>query len=201
MYAYIKGELVHATTIEAIVDVGGVGYRINIPLSIIGQLPPIGHEVLLYTSFIVREQSQALFGFISTSERDVFELLLGVSGIGPKLALSIIGHLPVHDLQLAISSGDVKSISKVPGIGKKTAEKLIIEMRDKLKLALPPDPSELAVHFSGDVRSQTAYDAISALLNLGYSQSAAHQAIKKTLHSAPDLEDLGSLIAEALKHV
>jgi Holliday junction DNA helicase RuvA len=134
-------------------------------------------------------------------ERDLFDSLLGVTGIGPKLALSLIGHLPVHDLHLAISIGDIPTITKVPGIGKKTAERLIIEMRDKLPDLMPTDLSDLAVQMPSDPNARKISDAMSALINLGYNQITAQKAIKKTLSEKNDTIQLAELITYALKNV
>lgn len=201
MIAFIKGTLIQATPASIVVETGGIGYKIFIPASVYPKLPQIENPVLLHTSHVIREISQTLYGFLSYQERDVFEALMGVSGIGPKLALSLIGHLSTHDLQHAIANHDIASLSKVPGIGKKTAERLIIEMRDKLSQLLPPDPSSLAVHVNADPRAQKISDAMSALINLGYNQMTAQKAIKKTLKDLPESIDLAELITSALKHI
>ena len=201
MYAYIKGQLQHADASHAVLECHGVGYKIFIPGNLFSKFPHLGETLILYTSFVVREQAQALYGFLTMGERDLFEVLLNVSGIGPKTALSIIGHLTLSDLQGAILSGDIYTISKVPGIGKKTAERLIIEMRDKAPGLLAPDPSALAVHSICDPNSRQIRDAISALTNLGYNSAVAQKAIKKTLSDLPEGIDLATLITTALKHV
>lgn len=200
MFAYIKGELVQATPLHAVIDVHGVGYRISIPANVFSKLPQLGHPVILHVSHVVRELSQTLYGFFSLQERDLFELLLGVTGIGPKLALSLIGHLYLHDLRTAISKADIATISKVPGIGKKTAERLVIELRDKISSAFPHDPSELSIPLS-DPQAQKISDAMSALINLGYNQAAAQKAIKKTLKDFSEDLDLAALITHSLKNV
>src|SRR5437868_894036 len=128
MYAFIKGLLVQSSPMSVIVETNGIGYRVFIPANVFGKLPQINHQVILHLSYVVRELSQTLYGFHSESERDLFEELMGVTGIGPKMALNVIGHLSLQDLQRAVSSHDIVSLSKVPGIGKKTAERLIIEM-------------------------------------------------------------------------
>lgn len=201
MYAYIKGQLQHADAQYAVLEAGGIGYKIFIPGNLFSKLPHMGETIILHTSFVVREQSQALYGFLTVNERDLFEILLNVSGIGPKTALSIIGHLSMSDLQSAILSGDIPTISRVPGIGKKTAERLIVEMRDKAPSLLTPDPSNLAIHSLCDPHSQQTKDALSALINLGYNQTIAQKAIKKTLSDFPEGIDLATLITTALKHV
>jgi holliday junction DNA helicase RuvA len=199
--AYIKGLLTQSSPLFVVVEAAGIGYKIFIPASLFARLPPIKEEVSLHTSFIVRELSQTLYGFLSVSERDLFEALMNVTGIGPKLALSIIGHLPGHALHQAIVNHDISTISKVPGIGKKTAERLIIEMRDKISTIIASDPSEFAVHMPSDPRAQQISDAMSALIHLGYNQNAAQKAIKKTLQEVPESIELSKLITAALKNL
>lgn len=201
MFAFIRGELVTASPISVVIETAGVGYLVYIPANVFGKLPQAGSQVLLHTSHIVREQSQALYGFLVQRERDLFETLLGVSGIGPKLALSIIGHLSSSDLQRAIGNRDITAICKVPGIGKKTAERLIIELRDKIAAMLPPDPSEHALQLPHDPKAQTLKDAMSALINLGYNQITAQKALKKSLQDLPENIDLAALITHSLKHI
>lgn len=201
MYAYIKGQLVSATPAHCVIEAYGVGYKIFIPPSALGKLPQVGSEVLLHCSHVVREISQALYGFLSSQERDVFEVLMSVSGIGPKLGLSIIGHLSIEELHHSIASNEINTLCRIPGIGKKTSERLIIELRDKLGAMVPPDPSGFAVNMHTDPRSQKVMDAMSALINLGYNQNIAQKAIKKSLGDLPESIDLASLITYALKNV
>lgn len=200
MFAYIKGTLAHASPVSVVIEAGGVGYKIFIPVSAFNRLPHLGTELSLHTSFVVREQAQTLYGFITTEERDFYEALLGVTGIGPKIALALIGHMPIGDLQQAIVNEDAATICRVPGIGKKGAERLIIEMRDKVSLHAIT-PNDFAVHSVGDLRTQTVSDAMSALINLGYNHMTAQKAIKKTLKDIPEGIDVSALISIALKHV
>ena len=139
----------HANPAHVVLDVGGVGYKLFIPTSLFSRLPQTGSTVLLHTSFIVRELWHALYGFLTSQERDVFEALMGVTGIGPKLALSLIGHLSIQQLHQAIVQEDISMICKVPGIGKKSSERLIIEMRDKVGSLLALDPGDLALQGTG----------------------------------------------------
>ncbi len=201
MFSYIKGTLTYATPSFVTLESHGVGYKIFIPASLFGKLPSLESAILLHTSFVVRELSQALYGFLSQQERDLFEALMNVSGIGPKLALSIIAHLSSHDLAQAIFSHDIPTISKVPGIGKKTAERLIIEMRDKIPALISHTPSDLSIPIHSDPLAQKINDAMSALINLGYNQMIAQKAIKKTLKDFPEATDLATLITHALKHI
>ncbi|MCB1149460.1 MAG: Holliday junction branch migration protein RuvA [Chlamydiia bacterium] len=187
MYSFLKGTLFESSPAFCVLDVQGVGFKVYISLNTYSKLPQTGKVLTLFTSFVVREQSHALYGFLTTKERDLFEVLINVSGIGPKLALSLIGHMTFEDLSNAVTKADAKSISKVPGIGKKTAERLIVEMRDKLgvKTTLLP-------------MSTKAADLSSALVNLGYSQAVADKATIKTLEKNPDEENFSQLIRHAL---
>lgn len=201
MFAFVKGILVEATPLAVIIDVQGIGYKVFIPASVFSQLPQIGEKVCLYTSFIVRELSHSLYGFMNVQERDLFETFLNVNGIGPKLALSLIGHMPIKELQKAMIQNDLKVITKVPGIGKKTAERLMIEMKDKLSHFFSAHPEDFSIPMSADPRAQTIRDAMSALINLGYNQVMAQKAIKKTIEETSEDIDLPSLITAALKNV
>lgn len=190
MYAYIKGMLVESTPKEAILDVNGVGYALLIPISDFGRLPQVGSPLLLYTSFIVRELSQTLYGFLKREGRDLFEELIGITGIGPKMGLSIIGHLTPEELQEAVRSHDIARFIRVPGIGKKTAERLLVEMQGRFKLTTMSYVPQSKGHVS---------DALTALMQLGYSQTAAEKAICKAAEGLASDCDLSALITAALK--
>lgn len=197
MYAFISGTLNHISPIKIVIDVNGVGYLIHIPPNVYEKLPAIGEKVTIYTSFIVRELAHTLYGFNTPAERDCFETLLDVTGVGPKMALSLIGHLPPPRLQEALHNQDLARICKVPGIGKKTAQRLIIELQDKLTLGALPNPSEWAVKL--EPKNQTIRDAMSALINLGYNQSAAEKVLKRILDNGGEKLELAALITAALK--
>lgn len=199
MFAYVKGMLMHAAPGSVILESNGIGYKIFIPANVSSQLPQTGHPLTLHTSFIVRELSHTLYGFFHMGERDFFEALLGVTGIGPKLALALIGHMPLKELQQSISTGDTASLCRIPGIGKKGAERLIMEMRDKIDISL--SSGDVSAHFVADPHAQAINDAMSALINLGYNHNIAQKAIKKSLKDIPEAIDLATLISSALKHV
>ncbi len=189
MYEFIKGTLVEMTPQHAVVDVGGVGYKILIPISAFGKGPTLNSEAVFYTSFVVRENFQGLYGFLEKEERNLFEILIGLSGIGPKTALNLIGHLPLNEFQNAIVTENCKTFSTVPGIGKKTAERLIVDLKGKiLKFSSKLKPS-----------SQKMGDAVSALMNLGYNSTSAESAVKNALKELSEEADLSLLIASALK--
>lgn len=201
MFAHIRGVLTQVSPLYVVIETHGVGYKIFIPASIYADLPQIGQSITLHLSFVVRELSQSLYGFFSQEERDLFEVLMGVSGIGPKTALSLIGHLSVHNLFEALSNNDLSTICKVPGIGKKSAERLVVELRDKLPSFFAEKGASASLKLPLDPRSKTIQDVMSALINLGYNQATAQKAVKKTLEVLPDSIDLSELITASLKHV
>lgn len=201
MYTYIKGKLIQADPSHAIVEAGGIGYLVKISPGCFTRLPQAGQTVQLFTSFIVRENSQTLYGFLGVDERDVFDVLMNVSGIGPKLALSLVGHMTLTDLQTAVGKSDALSISKVPGIGKKTAERLIVEMRDKLPNMFHKKTADYAVSFPKGSRMQIAHDVAGALVNLGYHHTKAQKAAAQVVDTHAESEDLSFLIRESLKAV
>lgn len=200
MYAYIKGILIESNGHSAIVEVHGIGYKIFVPADCLGKLSQQGKEVTLHTSLVIRENSQALYGFSTANNRDLFEALLNVSGIGPKIALSISGHMPAHELQAAIRHNNIQALTKIPGIGKKTAERLIIEMRDKMDAYTHHSAEEYALSVP-DSQARMIADAMNALINLGYNQLAAQKALKKTIQEYPEEIDLPTLITQALKKI
>jgi len=196
MLSYVKGTLVESTPTHAIVDVHGLGYYLTIPLSTFTKLPTIDKEVFLYVSEVIREDSHKLFGFIERDEKELFEKIRSVSGIGPKTAISIIGHMAGPDLQAAIANANVALLSKIPGIGKKTAERLIVEMRDSMKGRKQAVPIKSNLVTEED---RLVSDALSALMNLGYNAMQAQKAIQKALDATDVKPELSTLISTALK--
>lgn len=200
MFEYIKGTLVSLTPHQAVIEVGGVGYLLYTPLSAFSAMPPMGEEITFYISSVIREDSHKNFGFLTLEERDLFEKISAVSGIGPKTALALIGHLDSAALESAITTANSALLSKIPGIGKKTAERLIVELRDKvlkgLKKASFPQPS--TKNLSDE--DHMVNDALSALMNLGYNSLQAQQAVKKAL-ALEKPADLSALIRTALSGI
>lgn len=194
MFEYLKGTLACATPQKAIMDVSGIGYALYISIRTFQQLPEIGNTVCFYTSFVVREDSQRLFGFLSSDERNFFESLNEISGIGPRLSLSILGHMSLSDLYLAVENGDSKSITKIPGIGKKMAERLILELKDKTSTLFPNQVTQLPSSVGGGVS-----DAIAALMNLGYKAVEAQKAVDQIVSEKRKQPPLAELISLALK--
>lgn len=197
MYEFIKGKLIDLSPMKITLESHGVGYKILIPLNSLSKLPALGSELLLYVSLIVKEDSHTLYGFVEQMERDLFELLITISGIGPKTALALVGHLEISNFQSAILTANVKQLSKVPGIGSKTAERLIIEMKDKLKNLEKRTSSSL----EAKPEDRSFSDALNALINLGYNHFQAQKAIKKTLEENKEEKDIGKIITLALRNI
>lgn len=201
MISYIRGELVAVEKEKIIIDVGGVGYGIFMPESAMGLLPQMGNEVKLYTYLNVREDAMQLFGFLIRDDLEIFKLLIGVSGIGPKGGLSILSKLTADDLRFAIMSGDSKAISAAPGIGKKTAEKVIIELKDKLDIEqiLNPSDSETKSAIKMDSSAnEVQSEAVQALVALGYGSTESLKAVNKVNSENMTVEEV---LKQALKNL
>jgi Holliday junction DNA helicase RuvA len=197
MIAYLRGTLLEKNPSQVIVDVHGVGYEVTIPVSAYSSLPEKGAELRLHIHTHVREDALLLFGFISAADKTVFEKLITVSGIGPKLAVTALGGLAAPELAAAIRSGAIEQLVRIPGVGKKTAERMVLELRDKLDLAgLPGRPDE-APKTSFDANEE---DVISALMNFGAARSAAEAAVTKA-RSATEPNAFDALFRRALKLV
>jgi Holliday junction DNA helicase RuvA len=174
MIALLRGTLVEKHPNQAIVDAGGVGYDVTIPISTFSQLPETGTSVLLRIHTHVREDILALYGFLQLDEKNLFEKLIGVSGIGPGLAIKVLSGMAAADLLTAIRRNELDRLVRIPGVGKKTAERLVLELRDKL-----PAPAGETLPGSAPVTSQLDEDVLSALLNLGCARPAAQVALRK----------------------
>jgi len=177
MITFLNGKLVEALPTQAVVDVQGVGYEVLIPLSSFDKLPPPGSGVRLLTQLIVREDAHTLYGFASAAERDLFRLLINnVSGIGPKTALNILSGMNPVAFRGAVANGDVKSLSKISGVGKKTAERMVVELRDKVGAAGAWEASSATRSLSA--ADQKVNDAVLALMALGFKQVEAHDTVR-----------------------
>ena len=207
MIAYVNGILENIEEGNAVVDVNGVGYNVNISGSTMDRMPGIGEMVKLYTYTNVKEDAFTLFGFLSRDELNLFKMLITVNGIGPKGGLSILSVMTPDDLRFAIMSGDSKSLSKAPGIGKKTAERITLELRDKLKvseeefLAAAGGVSSTAIEgVDGDNSARD--EAVAALVALGYNSSDSMKAVRKVLAANPNAStDTEALLKAALKEM
>ena len=198
MYSYIKGELVEIAEDLIVVEANNIGYNIHVPGQVLSYLPERGSEVKIYTYLYIREDAMMLYGFLTRDDLNVFKLLLGVSGIGPKGALAILSVMTTDDLRFAVLGDDEKTIAKAPGIGAKTASKLILELKDKVDFEEAVDTmltqgeqdAAEAAAGAGDV-GYRANDAIQALVALGYSSTEAVKAVKKvTLTEEMTTEDI-----------
>lgn len=201
MISFIKGELTAITENGIVLENNHVGYEINVPLSVMNELPNTGNEVKIYTYLYVREDALKLYGFLTRDDLMIFKLLITVNGIGPKGALGILSTITPDDLRFAVLANDVKTISKAPGIGAKTAGKLILELKDKLKLEdafetkLEKKEEENVNTVSTDVRNE----AIMALTALGYSSADAMKAVRKvTITENMEVEDV---LKSSLKYI
>jgi Holliday junction DNA helicase RuvA len=193
MIASLTGRLARKATDYLVVDVAGVGYRVFTPLSTYYGIPDAGEDVTLHIHTQVREDAIVLFGFFTEAEKDMFLLLMGVSGIGPRLALAVLSSLSVADIAAAIRSSDDSKLRAVPGIGRKTAARMALELQDKIKgfssAGMPPDHADSVDQLD---------DAVSALVNLGYKKPLAEEALTKARRGRTGLS-IEALIREALQ--
>jgi Holliday junction DNA helicase RuvA len=178
MITFLDGKLVSALPTQAVVDVRGVGYEVFIPLSSYDKLPAVGEPIRILTHLVVREDAHVLYGFMTAAERDLFRLLVNnVSGIGPKLALAVLSGMSVNNFKTAVVNSDFATIAKISGLGKKTAERIVLELKDKLGVAAAWEAAS-AVHAPTPEQEQ-ANEAVLALIALGYKQVEAHKAVRE----------------------
>ena len=186
MIGSLRGVIQSRRPDNVIIDVGGVGYQVNVPLNILANLPGEGHEVFLHIYTHVREDNLQLFGFTSENEKKIFMVLLGISGIGPKMALNILSGLSYEDFLNALDTEDVAMLCRIPGLGKKTAHRLILELREKL-------PSMTGI------KDRMYEDTLSALVNLGYKKNIAQEFLEKAYKQG--FSDIEGLLKETLKQL
>jgi Holliday junction DNA helicase RuvA len=209
LYAYIKGTLEEITEDNIVVEAGGIGYNVKVSASTVGLLPGLGDEIKIYTYTLVREDAFSLYGFLTRDDLSIFKQLITVNGIGPKGGLAILSVMSADDLRLAIVTGDAKMIAKAPGIGKKTAERVILDLRDKISMedvlsggmdvSVEEMPSGAAGGKGADTANALRKEAIEALTALGYSMSDATAATRKVeITEDTTVEDVLKL---ALKHI
>lgn len=197
MFNYLAGKLVEKSATAVVLDVNGVGYDILIPVSTYASLPATGEPVKLLIHFVVREDAHLLYGFATNEERKMFRLLISISGIGPKIATTALSGILVEDLKLAIKEGNVAVLTSISGIGKKTAERMVIELREKIifegnKPGTSRTPSSIPTEND---------DAIQALIALGYSKNEAQTAVEKALKNSTEKPAVDKLVRSALKYV
>jgi len=189
MIGYLSGKLISKKPTRILLDVNGVGYQVNISLNTFDKLPEDNSNIALHTYLAVREDSLTLYGFSSESEKQMFELLISVNGIGPKLAQSVLSGIQIDELKNALSTGNISRIIAIPGIGRKTAERMLIDLKDKADLV--SEEKELSVPF------KIKDDAVAALTTLGYNQKMAEKIIRDVLTVDPNIP-IEELIKQAL---
>ena len=195
MIAYLNGMLAEKDIAKVVVECGGVGYEAAIPVSTFDRLPAEGEQVKLYTHHEVREDAQLLFGFGTKQERDMFRLVTTVSGVGPKLALAVLSGMTVGDLQLAVSQGDSKRLATVKGIGRKTAARIVVELRDKIN---PIEALASATAETSKEQGAVLRDAMLALAALGFGEDVARAKVQAVLEEDPGLSDVEAVLKKAL---
>jgi Holliday junction DNA helicase RuvA len=199
MITFLEGRLASALPTQASVDVNGVGYEVFIPLSSYDKLPAVGQPVRILTHLHVREDAQVLYGFMTPAERDLFRLLVNtVSGIGPKLALAVLSGMSVTNFKAAVVNSDVASLSKISGLGKKTAERIVLELKDKVGVAAAWEAAS-ATHAPTPEQGR-ANEAVLALIALGYKQVDAHRLVRELQEKEPDIS-AEELVKLALKQM
>ena len=205
MYAYIKGTLEETTEDSVVVEAGGIGYNIKVSTATAELLPGVGNEVKIYTYTLVREDAFALFGFLTRDDLEIFKKLIAVNGIGPKGGLAILSVMSADALRFAVMAGDAKAIAKAPGIGAKTAERVILELRDKISLEDTlkglGEPTGVAGNAAGSQGGDNLMkrEAIEALVALGYAASDATAAVKKVEGTEDTTSE--TILKLALKHI
>lgn len=198
MISFLHGKLVDALPTQVTVEVNGVGYDVLIPLSSFDKLPQPGGELKLLTHLAIREDAHMLYGFMTIAERELFRMLINtVSGIGPKIALNVLSGMNPVAFRGAVASGDVKSLSQISGVGKKTAERIVVELRDKVGAAGAWEASSAARALSS--ADQKVNDAVLALMALGFKQPDAHEAVRAAQAVLGDTASVEQLVRAALK--
>lgn len=195
MISYLIGKLIDLTPPHATLLVAGIGYEVDLPISHLAQLPALGQEVKLFTHLVIREDAHLLFGFLIKTERDCFRQLIKVSGIGPRIALALLSTMNSQQLQQAIEEEDLNTLCLTPGIGKKMAERMLLELKDKLNSPLEFMPNSSLFASSQTSEAAIRKDISNALESLGYNSKEISQVIKQL----PELSDLSQGIKEALK--
>ena len=197
MYAYLKGTVADKGLNELVLDVGGVGYLLSVSMTTLQDTPPAGESMKVYTYLAVREDAMELFGFATKEEKEMFLKLMGVSGIGPKLALAILGSMPLRDLSLAIVTGDVNALSRAPGVGKKTAQRIALELKEKVSESdFAAAPTAHTAYTP--VQEDAATEALAALQALGYTAAEAARAISQVRGQSDKANDLVRLALRSM---
>ena len=196
MIGRIRGVLVDKKPPEIQIDVAGICYEVQVPMSTLYQLPELGKEITLHTHFVVREDAQLLYGFFEEKDKSMFRSLIKINGVGPKMALGILSSMEANEFVRAVRGNDINAMVKMPGIGKKTAERLLIEMRDRLK---DWDGEEGGIQVPVSAGASITSDAETALISLGYKPQQAAHAIAAVLKTNPEIQGSEELIRHSLK--
>ncbi len=199
MIATLRGQLVHAEATSVILDVGGVGYKVSVPASIHGSLPKIGEVAFLHIHFHMRAEEISLFGFLHPDDQKVFELLLSVTGIGPKVALSVLSAMDAETLARTVAAEDTRTLVRIPGLGLKTAQRLVLELREKLAaLAFTRKVDALQAKAQKPPAEDLFDDVVEGLINLGYNRNDARRAADKALKEIDDKTNMGAALRASL---
>jgi Holliday junction DNA helicase RuvA len=193
MLAYVRGKVMEKSPTRVVLDVNGVGYEIFVPVTTYERVPAVGQEVLLHTYLHVREDVMQLYGFCEPEEKEIFEKLISVSGVGPRLAQGILSKISADRLRQVIAGGDAALLAQIPGIGRKTAQRLVTELRDKVG---GPQPVE---EWITTADTSAAEEAVLALISLGYKRNEAYKMVRRALNEAGKDADLETIIKKALQ--
>jgi len=199
MIDYVSGKLSVKKPTEAVIDIQGLGYKIHIPTSTFEALPDPGEPATLFTHHYVRDDAILLYGFATTAERNLFRLMILVSGIGPKLALATLSAMSPLEVRDHVLNGDTSLLTKIPGVGRKTAERLVIELRDRLAGTELPDSEKTLPPGHSDARTDARDDARAALESLGLNRAAAERSLRKVLRQHPTIQSAEELVRLALR--
>jgi Holliday junction DNA helicase RuvA len=199
MIARLSGILIEKSVTQCVVDVNGAGYRVVVPLTTFYELPDVGQPVVIHIHTHVREDAIHLYGFHAQEDREVFQMMISVSGIGPKLAVNILSGINAGELVRAVAEEDLKRLTGIPGVGKKTAERMILELKDKAsKLDRVTSPGRTVAVKTG---AEAQDDALSALVNLGYKGSAVKEVVDRIMREAQEPPSLDRLLKQALRYL
>ncbi len=199
MITQLRGRVLKSKITSVVIDVNGVGYEVLVPLSTFDKLPPEGEEATVLTHLHHTENNMVLYGFFTEAERELFKMLLTVSGIGPRVALGALSGTSVENLKAAISRGDTKFIQSIQGIGPKTAQRIVVELKERVGIL--PSYEEISRQLEQSPEDKMISDAVLALISLGYNQATAHKAVKKVLEKHPETSDAEQIIKLSLKYL
>ena len=199
MITQLTGKLLKSKVTSVVIDVNGVGYEVLVPLSTFDKLPPEGEEVTVLTYLQHNDNTMSLYGFAADAARELFKMLLTVAGMGPRVALGALSGTSVDNLKAAISRGDIKLIKSIQGIGPKTAQRIVVELKDKVGIL--PTYEEISRRLEKSPEEKMIADAVLGLISLGYNQLTAHNAVRKTLEKHPEVTEVEEILKLSLKHL